>query len=185
MGKIRFVTEGPDGVRSVNISEALRAAARAAAKTGQSKDVNPIPPEEVKRRLEAKGFKVQLPETRGSPLDPDKEIERAKRILEPQTPDLTVGDISVVTAERRRAKKRRLKGVDANDPHFSLPNLYLGPEPIEGDLYVGPKSSDVKPHVSESQKLASAHMEKVRRKRRLIWEIQNEIARLQRRRKGS
>jgi len=76
---------------------------------------------------------------------PEEEIECGKRILEilypkPGMLPLTVGDLSVVAAERRKNKKDSED--DSCDASLNLESVYVGPRP-----------SDFQPSTSQSQKI--------------------------------
>ena len=64
---------------------------------------------------------------------PEEEIERGKRLLEilypkPGMPPLTVGDLSVVTAERKKLEKALKHDVSED---LGLDQLYIGPKPSD------------------------------------------------------
>ena len=97
----------------------------------------------------------------------EEEIERGKRILEISYPrlgmlPLTVGDLSVVSAERRKDRKKPVED-DSDD------NLDLRLESV----YVGPRPSDFRPSTSQSQKIDRSRLVKHENRMRKRFLVKN------------
>ena len=102
-----------------------------------------------------------------TPMTPQGQLERARRLLEAYGPStqggLTVGDLSLVDEKKREERRRRKEqGLDAQDEMQGL---------SVGNLYQGPRASDIKPHISESQKIAADMIEKGLKRTREIARI--------------
>ena len=96
---------------------------------------------------------------------PEEEIERGKRILEISYPKLgmlrlTVGNLSVVSAERKKNKKHSED--DSCDAPLNLESVYVGPRP-----------SDFRPSTSQSQKIDRGRMLKHENRMRKRFLIKN------------
>jgi len=85
-------------------------------------------------------------------MKPEKEIKRGERILKTLYPEgftpLTVGDLSVVSAEK---KKRKKPAEDDSDDDLA--------SRLES-VYVGPRPSDFQPSTSQSQRIDRSRLEK-------------------------
>ena len=96
---------------------------------------------------------------------PEDEIERGKRLLEISYPKLgmlrlTVGNLSVVSAERRKNKKHSED--DSCDASLNLEWVYVGPRP-----------SDFQPSTSQSQKIDRGRLLKHENLMRKLFLIKN------------
>jgi len=172
----RFAIEGSGGCRSFAIESALQKAA---------KDVKLVPQQE-----NTASWPVY-------PSTPEEELEKAKGILaffKPGQPPLTVGDLSVVKAQRGSPEqvRQRLRTIRdglsvgdlsvATDMKESLEKevearLATKDEELTvGELYRGRRPSDFTPSQSESQRLAAEKIRKDRERREKIFQIKQLLA---------
>jgi hypothetical protein len=95
------------------------------------------------------------------PRTPEEEMQRTDRILRTvfwmpkQQTELTVGDLSIVT-ERKRQKDLEWSQKPVNcASDVTIGDLSITQKDNRGldELYEGPKASDIKSYVSESQRL--------------------------------
>jgi len=105
---------------------------------------------------------------------PEEEIKRSKDLLRPRgEKELTVGDLSVVKeSKQKRDLKWSLKPVNcASD--VTVGDLYEPKKDNRGlnELYEGLKPSDIRSHVSESQRLQWKLIKDWKEKQRKIQEI--------------
>lgn len=137
--KNAFAAEHPDAPRSFNDEATLHKAER---------DVKLVPSQ--------RGADKHRPAEHRHTRAPQREVKRGEETLVPLFPEgsnpLTVGDLSVVSAQRKR---RRKDGGDGFDDAC----LDLGLESV----YVGPRPSDVQPSTSQSQEIDGVRLLKQKR----------------------
>ncbi|MCJ7761972.1 hypothetical protein MUP38_00785 [Candidatus Bathyarchaeota archaeon] len=118
-------------------------------------------------------FEIVLP---GGNATPEEALAKSRKIIAsmkaPAPTKLTVGDLSVVSAEEKKRKKAwSEKRVNRSDA-VSIGDLSMVPDASKGlqDLFVGANLVP-KPSTSKSQEMQMAMQRKQRKKREEIFEI--------------
>lgn len=141
-------------------------------------------------------FEIVLP---GGHVTPEVALEMSKKILgglkAPAPVKMTVGDLSVVKAQKNRPERVRQRLRNMKDPKLSIGDLSVATDQKEsieakvdadlsrrdgslsvGDLFRGMRPNDLAPSTSESQEVLMEMQRKQREKREEILHIQNLMA---------
>jgi len=165
-GKIRFAIEGPGGCRSFAIESTLQKPAQDVKLVESQRNVVSFPGPEKYRHI---------------PSTPKEELERAKGLLaffKPGMPELTVGDLSVVKAQRGSPEqvRQRLRAIRDG---LTVGDLSAATDARERDagkgldeLFVGGKKVESNP-LTESQRLNAERIKKAKEAAELRFRLEN------------